>query len=163
LRGYRQPKIARPLRRITDRASVANRGASAIGSKPISSSPDSITSRLNHAVIRRLQALVIERLACESWIGRRSVTALELGPRISLATNASPIERRSPNEQTRQVSQRKPKYPFLEATFRAPLRADRDRDGLFIGRSSRCLPRPAKAQSSTSRKSKFDRELYNYY
>ena len=43
---------------LTDRASVASRGASAVGLKSLGSSPDSITFLLHYAVIRPLQALV---------------------------------------------------------------------------------------------------------
>ena len=49
-------------------------------------------------------------------------------------------------------------YPFLEAAFRAPLRADGDRDGLLVGRHLRLPPRFTKR-----RKPNANRELHNYY
>ena len=55
-----------PSCRPTDRASVANHGTSAVGPKPFSSSPDAITSRSKHAVIRPLQAVVRRPLGPDS-------------------------------------------------------------------------------------------------
>ena len=104
----------------------------------------------------------MKRLACESWKGRRPITAPELGRRMSLARSVSsvelsarmaePIERRRATTGT---------YPFLEAAFRTPLRANGRLDGLSIRKSYRRPPRPTKAQSPTTRKQNVGRELHN--
>jgi hypothetical protein len=130
-------------------------------SKPISSSPECTTFRTKNAVVRRLQALVIERLACEIWIDQRSLSATELGSRISLARSASSGGHIATHGRTRQSRKRRREDPILKAADRTSLRAGDDCDGLFIGRPSCRLPRPTKAPSPTTRKSNVARELYN--
>lgn len=49
--------------RSTDRASVANRGASAVGSKPLGSSPDCTAFRSNLIVVGLLQDLAMRMIA----------------------------------------------------------------------------------------------------
>ncbi len=56
--------------RPTDRASVANHGASAVGPKPFGLSPDCNTGRLNLAVDRPLQALVMPQHGWKSVLRR---------------------------------------------------------------------------------------------
>jgi len=116
------------------------------------------------AVDRLLQALVIERLACESWIGQRSLSVIEPGRRVSLARNASSAEH---SARMAEPVERGPSstgtYPFLEAAFRAPLRASGIRNVLFVRSQRRRSPKPTRARSPTTRKPNVGRELYNGY